>query len=107
MEAVVNRSGSILVKGDLKGGSSFIFIASKDEGRFLISFELNGDWSPESAGLQPGERVEATKLLLSIWERFRKYPCSCVPFSDYHAKVYSKMGFRQDPFDCDSWIYNP
>lgn len=90
----------------LQGGSSFKWGAIASQGRWQIWFTLEEEF--ENAPLRKGERVEATKLALSIWRSFSKYPCVCQPATFAHELAYARMGFVPvDDLHSDDWIYDP
>lgn len=81
-------------------GSEFCFVAKYeyDEEAWEISYTINQLFYPQKLG--KGEKVEAVKLLLDIWERFSKFKCICGGATDSHTKTYLKLGFKDE----DDWL---
>jgi hypothetical protein len=88
-----HNSTIIHAQTTLSSGSKLEFRAINDGSRaWELSFRINNKFNPDLVILKKGEKIEAVRLLLQIWESFKKYPCYVV--TDDHREVCVKLGFE-------------
>lgn len=98
MKTTVDKGSdlSIEIVGPLSSGALFQFQAywDKYKARWDIAFTLDRTFNPEEITLSAKDKLEVSRFLLQIWERFKRYPCVCYPATPYHKQVYRKLGFQ-------------